>query len=139
MMPGLKGTADMGLGSSSASACVMPSMAHLVAQVRSDFLGDGSAPTRAEVDNDAALACHHGRYKMANDVGNALDVHIDEPIEILGRDLPERRHLIDDGGVVDQQIGRPVRGQQTSGPGLDTILDRHVHGREVVRRMMQAS
>ena len=48
-----------------------------------------------------------------------LHVHIHEPVEFFPRHLPQGSVLIDDTGVVDQQIGGPVTGQQPGRPGLD--------------------
>ena len=36
---------------------------------------------------------------------------IDEMVKLLGGNLPERRILVNDGGVIDQQIRRAPGGQ----------------------------
>ena len=44
---------------------------------------------------------------MANHVDDALDVDVDNPIELGGWNVPERCVAVDHGRVIDQQIGRP--------------------------------
>ena len=73
---------------------------------------------------------------MADDVGHALDVDVDDLVELLRRHLPERGVLVDDGGVVDEQVGRAPAGQQPRRPRLDLALARHVHQREIVSALV---
>ena len=107
MMPGLRGTAARPcrefLGQGAHQALDRP----LRGAVGGDLGRDGTAPVRAEVDDHPGLPRDHRRHDVAEDVGDPLDVHVDEPVELLGRDLPERRVAVDQGGVVDQQVGAP--------------------------------
>ena len=43
---------------------------------------------------------------MTNHIRHAFDVHIDHVGEFFRRHLPQRSVAIDDGGIVEQQIGR---------------------------------
>src|SRR5208282_360362 len=52
--------------------------------VRGDLGRDGTAPVRAEVDDHPGLPRDHRRDDVAEDVGDPLDVHVDETVELLG-------------------------------------------------------
>ena len=107
MMPGLRGTAARPFGSSWARARRQALDRPLRGAVRGDLGRDGTAPVRAEVDDHPGLPRDHRRHDVAEDVGDPLDVHVDETVELLGGDLPGRRVAVDQGCVVDQQVGAP--------------------------------
>jgi hypothetical protein len=44
---------------------------------------------------------------MADDVGDALDIDVNDIGEFLRADAPERSVAIDDAGVVQEQMRRP--------------------------------
>jgi len=94
----------------------------------------GAAPAGTEIHDDAAPAPDHGRDEVPDDVGDALDVDVDDLGEFVRGDLPEGGVAIDEGGVVQQQVGRAVAGQNHPGPGGDLAVVGHVDDAEVVRR-----
>ena len=133
MMPGLRGTAARPFGSSWARARRQTLDGPLRGAVRGDLGRDGTAPVRAEVDDHPGLPRDHRRDDVAEDVGDPLDVHVDETVELLGGDLPGRRVAVDQGCVVDQQVGRAGCGEEPPGPGFHSVLAHDVHGFEVMR------
>ena len=54
---------------------------------------------------------------MADDVGDALDVDVDDPRKLLARHFPKRCIGVDHGGIIDQQVRGAERAQQRRGPG----------------------
>ena len=44
-----------------------------------------SAPNGAEIDDDARLLADHSRNKVANHIGHAFDINVENGIKILSR------------------------------------------------------
>ena len=86
----------------------------------------GTAPAGTEIHDDTALVLDHGRDKMPDDIGRALDVHINDIGEFLCGHFPKRRAAIDERGVVEEQIRRAVRGQNFFRPRGNLRIIRHV-------------
>ena len=76
----------------------------------------------------------HLRHEVADDIGRALEVDVDDLGELALGNVPEAGVPVDDSGVVEQQIGGPVGGEQPARPSLDLGIRGDIHGREVVRR-----
>lgn len=74
---------------------------------------------------------------MADDVGDAFDVHVDDGGKITGRHLTERGIAVDDGGVIEQQVGRAGQAQAMLGPIAHGFIAGDVHDLEAVVRAMQ--
>ena len=70
---------------------------------------------------------------MADDIGDALDVDVNDVGKFLRADAPQRGVAIDDAGVVQQQVRRAVGVQEPVGPGLHLRVLRDVHALEIVR------
>src|SRR5439155_15681528 len=87
----------------------------------------GTAPTGTEVDHDPAAALDHHRNEMPDNIGDTLDIHIDDQTEFLGTDLPERRIAVDDAGVIQHQVRCGARFEQSLRPRLDLFVGSHVH------------
>lgn len=81
--------------------------------------GGMAAPAGAEIDDDPGTAVDHGGQEMAEDMGGAFDVHIDDGIEFLHGDVPERGVVSDDSGIVDDQVGWSETGEEVAGPDTD--------------------
>ena len=128
MMPGLRGTAARPFGSSWAEAGTQTLDRPLRGAVRGDLGRDGTAPVRAEVDDHPGLPRDHRRHDVAEDVGDPLDVHVDETVELLGGDLPGRGVAVDQGCVVDQQVGAGWMRRGSARPRLSLGLACDIHG-----------
>ena len=106
MMPGLRGTAARPFGSSWARARLQTLDRPLRGGVRGDLGRDGTAPVRARLtitpDCPQSSPGRRGGGRW-----RPLDVHVDETVELLGGDIPGRRVAVDQGCVVDQQVGPP--------------------------------
>jgi len=89
--------------------------APLGAAVGGDFGGGGAAPAGGEIDDDAGAAGDHGGQKLAEDQVDALEIDIDDLGKLIRLDLPERGVAVDDGGVVQQQVGRAGAGEDVAG------------------------
>ena len=97
-----------------------------------DLSVNRSPPAGAEIDNHAASFFNHGGQKMPNDVDDALDVHVNHLIKLGSRDFPKEGILIDNGGVIEQQIGRTMTFEQALGPDMDLFIVGYVDGSEIV-------
>ena len=71
--------------------------------------------------------------EVADDVGHALDVDVDNPVEFARRHLPQGSLGIDEGRVIEEQVGRAGLLEETLGPGTHLAIVGHVHHVEVVR------
>jgi hypothetical protein len=70
---------------------------------------------------------------MPDDVRDALDVDVDDGVKLLGLDLPQGGVLVDDGGVVEEQVRRAVGAEHDAGPRFHLVIGGDVHRVEVVR------
>ena len=86
--------------------------------VGSDFGRGRAAPTRAEIDDDAFLFLNHRRSEGVNEVKDAFDIHVDDWIELFGREFPKRSAAVDESSVVDEEIRSPDFGENGFGPGI---------------------
>ena len=96
------------------------------------ILVHGAAPTGTEIHDHALVLFEHARKEGAQDIGRTFDVHVDDLAELLRADFPERGVLVDDAGVVDDEVGGAVALVQPGGPGLHLLVGGHVHYFEVV-------
>ena len=131
MMPGFSATAAGELlGERSREPLDRP----LARAIRRDLGRGRAAPRRAEVHDHAAPRRDHRGQEVADDVVRPLDVDVDEPREVVRRDLPQGRVLSDDRRVVDEQPGRTGLVQPLRRPGGDRSVVGHVDRCYMVRQ-----
>ncbi len=73
--------------------------------VGGDVGGGRASPSGGEVDDDAFVFGEHGWEGVTNHVGGAVDVDSGELVEFIAWDFPEGGGRVDDGGVVDEEVG----------------------------------
>ena len=83
--------------------------------------------------NESPLEPLHGaplRLRVENQLGYKMVKWI-KSVEFVAGDLPERRVLIDDAGVVDEQVRGAMAGEKPGRPWLDLAFVSDVHGGEL--------
>ena len=96
--------------------------------------GGAATPAGAEVDDHAVVALDHRRGKVPGDIGHALDIDVDDGVELRHRHIDEWAIAVDDCRVVNQQVRCAVGLKRFAGPVSDERIIGDVDRGQVMLR-----
>lgn len=70
---------------------------------------------------------------MTNYIRRAFHIHVHDRSKLASADFPERGVLVDDAGIIQQQIRRTVSVEQQTGPRLYFVVRGNIHDVKIMR------